>query len=67
MTAYLFRAKGCDETTRVVLDLTDDEAATARRIADAITAASDYSCEPRLYVVPVSEVDEDELPEEADQ
>ncbi|MGW9447059.1 hypothetical protein [Bacillus mobilis] len=67
MTAYLFCAKGCDETTRVVLDLTDDEAATARRIADAITAASDYSCEPRLSMVPVSEVGEDELPEGEDQ
>ncbi|MDG3012405.1 hypothetical protein G4X40_19885 [Rhodococcus sp. D2-41] len=50
MSLYTVAAKGCDDNTRVEIELTDTEAAAVRKVAEAVTAASTYSCEPRLYI-----------------
>ncbi len=48
---YVVRVAGCDDSTRILIDLTDAEAAAAGRIAEAVNAASESSCQPRMRVV----------------
>ena len=48
-TAYVF-TMGCDASNLIEVELTDEEFATVKRVAEAMTAASEYGCEPDLYV-----------------
>lgn len=61
MTAYLVKASGCDDSTRVVVDLDPEQAAAVATVAAAVTAASEFDCQPRLAITPLAEVDEDEM------
>lgn len=47
---YRVVVSGCDDTTVLDIELTDAEFAAVKRVADAVTAASTYGCEPRMYV-----------------
>lgn len=60
MTAYRIRASGCDDSTHVDLDLTDDEAAAVRKVAEAITEASQFGCMPVLSIKPAAEEPDDD-------
>lgn len=60
-TEYVIKAEGCDDSTYALVPLTDEQAVTARMLADAINARSTYSCKPRLRLIPVDEADEDDL------
>lgn len=61
MAAYLIRVTGCAAATLVIADLTADELAAVQRVAELVKAASSYSCEPTIRVVPVAEAAEDDL------
>ncbi len=50
MAEYLITLKGCDDTTRVVMDLDVDEAELVRRIAAATVVSSEFDCQPRLAI-----------------
>lgn len=50
-------ADGCDADTPAVIDLTDDEVATVRKVALALNAASYYGCMPTLEVRPATDRD----------
>lgn len=47
---YQVKAKGCDDVTTVTLDLDDDEAAVVQRLAAALTAKSEFDCQPTLTI-----------------
>lgn len=50
MTAYTITTIGCDDSTTVRIELTRDEALAVAKIAREINYASDYSCQPKLYI-----------------
>jgi hypothetical protein len=50
MKWYRITAHGCDANTKVRLQLTDEQAHTVSTVADAITTASTFGCEPRLSI-----------------
>lgn len=52
MTLHLITLHGCDDTTRVTVELTEAETRTAERIAAATRLASQYDCQPRMHVGP---------------
>lgn len=52
MTTYSVIVSGCDDSTIVDIELTDVEAATVRRLADLVTAASGYGCQPVMRITP---------------
>jgi hypothetical protein len=47
---YRVTAAGCDDATAVTVDLDDDEAAAIRCVAAALTAESEYECQPTLSI-----------------
>lgn len=47
---YNVKLNGCDDKTETVVSLSNNEAATARLLADAITRSSRGSCQPRMKV-----------------
>lgn len=60
MTRYQVALVGCDESTQLVMDLTDDERATIERLAVASRATSEYPCMPILKIEVASETEGDE-------
>lgn len=48
MSRRLIHVGGCDDSTNVILDLTDAEYAVVQRVAKAVTAASRYGCQPTI-------------------
>jgi hypothetical protein len=54
---YRIKAEACDDETVVTLSLTADEAEVVCRVAEAITAASEVSCMPRMFVQLTEAVD----------
>lgn len=56
---YDIKVSGCDDSTRITVDLTPDQLAFLTEIAEKITATSTYSCEPRMYVQPHAPYDEE--------
>ena len=50
MTAYRVILHGCDDATYIDIDLTDDEAATIRRLSAASEESSSYGCEPVMTI-----------------
>lgn len=72
MAKYLIKASGCDDSTSVIVDLTDAEFAVAERIAKAVTQASFFGCMPRLAVSAaspdvVAQVEQDNRDREAEE
>jgi ribosomal protein S5 len=47
---YIVTIAGCDDITAITVDLDDDEAAAIRRVAAALTAQSEYECQPTLSI-----------------
>jgi hypothetical protein len=41
---------GCDNSNKVEIDLTEDQAATVRELARRLTAASQNNNQPQMYV-----------------
>jgi hypothetical protein len=52
VAAYEIRLAGCDDTTVFVMDLTDDEAALAERVAARARQSSEWDCQPRMTIAP---------------
>lgn len=50
MTRYVISAEGCDDSTRVLVELDDTEVAIVRRVADALNARSTYGCQPVVRI-----------------
>lgn len=46
---------GCDDSSAFDIDATEAEAAFLARVAAASLAASEYYCQPQLYVDPAPE------------
>jgi hypothetical protein len=57
MTLYAITVQGCDGETRIEIELTPAQHALADRIADAICAASEYSCQPVMRIGQILDVD----------
>ena len=49
MATRLIYVPGCDDSTKVVMDLTDDEFATIAKVAEAVTAAGG-GCAPQMFL-----------------
>jgi hypothetical protein len=47
---YTIIVKGCDDNTKVTMELTDIEYALIYKVAEAITDASTYCCKPTMEV-----------------
>jgi hypothetical protein len=54
-TPHTITVSGCDDSTTVVLPLTAVEAAVVRRVAEAISDASEFGCMPTMSVTPDGE------------
>jgi hypothetical protein len=52
---YRITVSGCDDETTVDLDMTGAEVAFAEKLAEAVTEASEYSCQPKMRVAPTPE------------
>lgn len=50
VTQYVVTVTGCDDSTTITVPLTDTEATAVKRVAEAITVASEYSCMPRMHM-----------------
>lgn len=50
---------GCDDTTRITMDVTDEQHQFLHRVAEEVTAASSYQCMPTMEVrlAPIPEAD----------
>lgn len=48
MTVHYITVSGCDDSTTVTMDVTEPEFEFLRRLAEQITAASSYGCQPRM-------------------
>ena len=47
---YRITLSGCDDTTYIDIDLTEQELAFANRLAEASVRESDYGCMPTMRV-----------------
>lgn len=47
---YQITVSGCDDSTSIEKELTDEQFKLVTEIADAITEASTYGCMPTMYV-----------------
>jgi hypothetical protein len=52
VTAFDITVSGCDDSTKVTVDLTPARLAFLTEIAEKITAASEFSCMPKMTVTP---------------
>lgn len=52
---YRIAVMGCDDSTYVSKELTDEQFKFLSEIADAITKASTYGCMPTMKVEPMKE------------
>ncbi len=50
MKKYLIVNRGCDDHTKFILELTDEELKTIIKFCDENNKASDYSCKPEIEV-----------------
>lgn len=57
---WYVRLVGCDDETLIPLDVTPEEVAFLRRLGEASVAASEYRCQPRLYLLDSAPRDEDD-------
>lgn len=56
MTRTLLKLSGCDDSTKVVVELTGDERALLERIGELTELKSKISCQPRLKVTDAPEL-----------
>ncbi len=47
---YEITVSGCDDSTTIIKELTEEQAKFLKEIADQITETSTYNCMPRMYV-----------------
>lgn len=50
MSRYIVTVEGCDDTTYVAVELTDDEAVAVSRVAAATVAKSWNGCQPVMTI-----------------
>ena len=50
---YYIENIGCDDTTEMEIELTDEEYTFLKRVFDALNDKSEYACMPRIYVYEV--------------
>lgn len=62
MPVYDIKVSGCDDSTMLTVDLTQEQSVFLTEIAEKITATSTYSCEPRMYVNP--HIHDEDCPED---
>lgn len=44
------RVDGCDDTTTVYLEVTEEQETFLREVAKQVTATSEYICQPRMRI-----------------
>ena len=44
------KVHGCDDTTEIMMDVTDEQHQFLHRVAKEVTAASSYQCMPTMEV-----------------
>lgn len=54
----IIRVAGCDDSTQVEGEFTEEESALLRRVAQAVNATADYGCQPSMQVEDWHELDE---------
>jgi hypothetical protein len=57
---YKITVSGCDDSTSIVVELTNPERATVEMVAQQITAASTYGCEPSMTITDAVPGDSDD-------
>ncbi|MEF2979056.1 hypothetical protein [Subtercola sp. YIM 133946] len=63
MSIRLITLSGCDDRTKALVDLSDEQAELVGKVLNAVSTASQYSCQPRGSIVSdVPEPDEDDEP-----
>lgn len=50
MKKYKVCVDGCDDSTSIEIELTDEQAETVRNVAERITEASTYGCMPKMSI-----------------
>ena len=58
---YLITVRGCDDSTGITIELTDIEYGVVKKIADAVTKASEYGCMPKMYITNIENANEYDL------
>lgn len=56
MKKYKIFVSGCDDSTEVVLKLTDEQVEFVKGLADEVTKASSYRCQPTMEIFEYSEL-----------
>ena len=51
---YIITLHGCDDSTKIEMDITDAEHEFLQRMSDHVLDASKYGCMPTMSVVPVA-------------
>mgnify|MGYP001064576776 CR=1 FL=1 len=52
---YKIIVSGCDDSTEVSMELTDEEFKLIQKLAEKITATSSYGCMPTMDIKPEGE------------
>ena len=58
----IITVSGCDDSTEVEGDFTLEEEHLLERVANAVTAAAEYGCQPVMHIGPWVEKDEYDKP-----
>jgi len=49
---YEIEVSGCDDSTIIVKELTEEQVKFLEEVAEEIAEASTYRCMPRIYITP---------------
>jgi len=52
MSLYLVQLNGCDDTTKALVELSQDDAETVQRVLAAVSSCSGYGCQPTGVLAP---------------
>jgi hypothetical protein len=57
-TSYVVSVHGCDDSTYLLLDLTEDQAAAVQFVADAVnTKGAGHGCMPSMKIATLADAD----------
>ncbi len=59
MAVYSIKLQGCDDNTRITMNLSDDEYKLIKRLAERSEELSEYKCMPVLKIKTQEDADED--------
>lgn len=54
---YEITVDGCDDYTKIIKELTEEEHELLKEVSSEITNASEYGCMPRMEVIEYNEED----------